>query len=117
MVKTKRKFDRWMILVFAILLWALGTILVQYGFMIPALYGSYQFWLRLIAVIIAVLGWIWVFRIYLRTVLARFRTTLDYVQDCHNHLHDELSPKELEARKVLIEVCREIVEEAEDNAE
>lgn len=42
----------------------------------------------------------------------RFENTLADLQDCHRHLHDELSPDEERARQRLVELARRIAEEA-----
>jgi len=45
----------------------------------------------------------------------RFQNTLGDLQDCQEHMYDEnLSSEEEEARKELIEVCREIVLDTEE---
>lgn len=47
----------------------------------------------------------------------RFRNTLRDLEDCQEHLWDEeeeLSLAEAEARKKIIEVCKEIVLDAEE---
>jgi hypothetical protein len=42
----------------------------------------------------------------------RFENTLTDLIDCYNHINDELdSKKEIESRKQLIEVCKDIIEE------
>jgi len=44
----------------------------------------------------------------------RFENTLEDLRDCRDNLTDpELSKEEFKARKKLIKVCREIVEDAE----
>ena len=45
----------------------------------------------------------------------RFRNTLSDLEDCADNLWDELSEEEEKARKKLIELCREIVEEFPDD--
>jgi hypothetical protein len=44
----------------------------------------------------------------------RFENVATILDDCLEHLHDEVSESEEKARKNLIELCREIVEEADD---
>jgi hypothetical protein len=42
----------------------------------------------------------------------RFRNTLSDLQDCVDYMDDDdLSPEEAQARKCLVEVCAEIVED------
>lgn len=44
----------------------------------------------------------------------RFENTLDDLQDCFDHLHEELSESENRCRKALVELCRSIVEQADE---
>ncbi len=45
----------------------------------------------------------------------RFQNTLDDLEDCNAHILDkDLSPEEQKARRELVTVCREIVEDFED---
>ena len=42
----------------------------------------------------------------------RFRNTIDDLRDCHDYIFDECDDKEEEsARKKLIKLCKEIVED------
>ena len=48
----------------------------------------------------------------------RFRNTLNDLQDCYNNMEeDDLSIEEKQARQQLIQLCRNIVEEYEDDEE
>jgi hypothetical protein len=45
----------------------------------------------------------------------RFKNTADDLYDCYKHIGDELDNEdEIKARKELITLCQEIVDEAED---
>lgn len=44
----------------------------------------------------------------------RFQNTLRDLRDCNEHIFDELTPEENEARTQLIEVCHEILDSVED---
>jgi hypothetical protein len=46
--------------------------------------------------------------------IGRFENTIPDLRGCLEHLHDEVSESEEKARKHLIDLCREIVEEADD---
>ena len=43
----------------------------------------------------------------------RFQNTLADLEDCYEHLADDMGEDEDEARRNLIKVCKEIVEEME----
>ena len=46
----------------------------------------------------------------------RFANTLNDLQDCHEHIEDDISDEEKEHRYCLIELCKTIVDEyGEDN--
>ena len=63
------KFDKWFLCILAVLLWQLAYILFsKYAIAIPQNWTNFAFWLSMLAVIIAILGWIWLFRIYIRSV-------------------------------------------------
>ena len=48
----------------------------------------------------------------------RFENTLMDLDDCLSHINDrDLSPSEQESRKALIEVCKEIIEDADEDIE
>ena len=47
----------------------------------------------------------------------RFQNTLNGLRDCLEHLFDDLSLDEQRARDRLIELCREIVAETEEEGE
>lgn len=47
----------------------------------------------------------------------RFQNTASDLSDCVDHMTDELSAEEHEARQRLIELAREIVAEADNNPE
>jgi len=44
----------------------------------------------------------------------RFHNTLLALKDCSYYLDDELSVEETTARKRLVKLCRDIIEETED---
>ena len=44
----------------------------------------------------------------------RFQNTLLALKDCSHYLDDDLSAEETTARKKLVELCADIVEETED---
>ncbi len=43
----------------------------------------------------------------------RFRNTLNDLRDCLDGMEDDLSEEEVRARKVLVKVCADIVEQAD----
>lgn len=47
----------------------------------------------------------------------RFENTLADLRDCEQHITDDLtdSPEEYRARKQLIRVCQDIIDQAEDS--
>jgi len=47
----------------------------------------------------------------------RFQHTLADLRDCGEHLHDDLSQVEVEARSKLIALCKEIAADFEDDNE
>jgi len=47
----------------------------------------------------------------------RFENTLNALEDCHEHIEDDISDKEKEYRYCLIELCKTIADEyGEDNS-
>ncbi len=45
----------------------------------------------------------------------RFRNTVNDLQDCYYHLSDEIEDDdELKARKTLIRICKDIVQDSEE---
>ena len=44
----------------------------------------------------------------------RFQNTLFDLEDCEEHMDDDLSPEEMKARERLIKVCKEIAEDYGD---
>lgn len=47
----------------------------------------------------------------------RFENTLRNLRDCAGHIFDELSETEERCKNRLIEVCRDIVEESDNEAD
>ena len=45
----------------------------------------------------------------------RFINTLKDLQDCYEHIDDELQEDEQHARKALIELCKKIVYEGDED--
>lgn len=46
----------------------------------------------------------------------RFRNTLTDLEDCSEHIRDkDLSAEELRARRRLVQLCRQIIEDVEDS--
>ena len=43
----------------------------------------------------------------------RFRNTLKDLQDCQDHIHDDLSKEEKKARRELVELCKEIASDCD----
>jgi hypothetical protein len=80
--RRKLKLDRWFMVFMALLLWTLSTILFRYAFDLPYNLANYQLWLRMLAIIIAIFGWIWLFKIYVASVRAKSKVTMTCLE-CH----------------------------------
>ncbi len=66
MEKTKVKYDKWFLMVLAILLWTLANQLFSLTSWFPGNWANFNLWGRVLANLIAVFGVVWVLRMYLR---------------------------------------------------
>ena len=73
MEKTKVKYDKWFLIVLAILLWSLVSQLFTLGSWLPGNWANLNLWLRIVANGIAVFGVVWVLRMYLRNTKRQAR--------------------------------------------
>jgi DNA-directed RNA polymerase subunit RPC12/RpoP len=60
----------------ALLLWSLATMMFNYAQAIPYNLSNPQIWFRILAIIIAIFGWIWLFKIYVSSVRAKQKATM-----------------------------------------
>jgi len=81
--RKRLKLDRWFMVFMALLLWTLSTILFRYAFDLPYNLANPQLWLRMMAIIIAIFGWVWLFKIYVASVKAKNKIQM-VCSECHN---------------------------------
>lgn len=69
--RPRLKLDRWFMMFMALLLWSLSTILFRYAFDLPYNLLNPQLWFRMLGIIIAIFGWVWLFKIYVASVRSK----------------------------------------------
>jgi len=94
--KTKVKYDRWFLIVLAILLWTLVRQLFGLTDILPGNWANINLWLRVAANLIAIFGVLWVIRMYVRNTKRQTR-------------RNERIAKEVEKRPELKGIINDII--------
>ncbi len=83
--KTKAKYDRWFLIVLAILLWTLVNQLFALCSWLPGNLASFNLWARIIANCIATFGVLWVIKMYIMNTKRQARRKDKIAEEIEKH--------------------------------
>lgn len=84
--RPRLKLDKWFMVFMALLLWSLGNILFQSAFELPYNLTNPQIWFKMLGIIIAIFGWVWLFKIYVASVREKQGSLHLICLECHKEL-------------------------------
>lgn len=81
----RQKKDKWFIVLLAIMLYSLVYMFVLNASLLPYNWGNFRLWVNVIALALSVYGDIWVFRIYLSSIVRHNKKIIELEEKLVNH--------------------------------